>query len=91
MIYESYILHIFYNIQKYTIIPSFTIHFEVMVAATLWKGLRPPMPKRSNDSYLQKNREPYRTYILSMTCQIDVVNKKLVPPLNLNKPFSKTY
>ena len=36
----------------------------------------------SNDSYLQENQEWYTTCTLSMTCQIDVVNKQLVPPLN---------
>ena len=44
---------IFYNIRKYTFIPSFTKRFEIMVAETLGKNLGPPMPKRSNDSYLQ--------------------------------------
>ena len=47
--------HIFYNIEKYTIIPSFTKRFEIMMAATLGKTLGTPMPKRSNDSYLQEN------------------------------------
>ena len=31
--------------------------FEIMVAATLGKNLGPPMPKRSNDPYLQENQE----------------------------------
>ena len=52
-----------------------------MVAATLGKNLGPPMPKRSNDSYLQENQELYTTCTLSMTYQINVVNKQLVPPL----------
>ena len=62
-----------------------------MVAATLGKNLGPPMPKRSNDSYLQENQELYTTCTLSMTYQITVVNKQLVPPLNSNNSFSKTY
>ena len=41
----------------YTFIPNFTKRFEIMVAATLGKILDPPMPKRSNDSYLQENQE----------------------------------
>ena len=53
-----------------------------MVAATIGKILEPPMPKRSNDSYLQENQEPETTCTLSMTWQIDVVNKQFVPPLN---------
>ena len=56
--YKSSLLHIFYNIQKYTIIPSFTKRFEIMVAAALGKNLRPRMSKQSNDSYLQENQEP---------------------------------
>ena len=88
--YESSLLHIFYNIQKYTIIPSFTKRFEIVVAATLRKNLGFPMPKRSNNSYLQENEEhslqcTHTLFIqctLSMTCKIDVVNKQLVPPLN---------
>ena len=36
------------------IIPSFTKCFEIIMAATLGKKLGPPMPKRSNDSYLRK-------------------------------------
>ena len=53
-----------------------------MVAATLEKILGPPMPKRSNDLYLQKNQEPEARCTLSMTYQNDVVNEKLVTPLN---------
>ena len=62
-----------------------------MVAATLGKNLGPTIPKRSNESYLQENQEPETTCFLSMTCQGNVVNKQLVPPLNRNNPFSKTY
>ena len=80
--YKSSLLHIFYNIQKYTIIPSFTKRFEIMVAATLGKNLGPPILKWSNNSYLQENQELKTTCTHSMTCQIDVVNKQLVPPLN---------
>ena len=57
MIYESSLLHIFYNIQKYTIIPNFLKHFEIMVAETPGKTVGPPKPKLSNDSYLQENQE----------------------------------
>ena len=53
-----------------------------MVAATLEKNLGPPMPKRSNDSYHQENQELQTTRTLSITCQINAVNKQLVPPLN---------
>ena len=80
--YESSLLHIFCNIQRYTFIPNFTKRFEIMVAATLGKNLGPPMPKRSNDSNLQGNQELKTTCTLSMTCQINVVNKPLVSPLN---------
>ena len=51
-----------------------------MVAATLGKNLGPPMPKWSNDSCLQENQESQRAFTLSVTSQIDVVNKQLVPP-----------
>ena len=57
IICESSLLHIFYNIRKYTFILNFIKRFEIMVAATLGKNLGPPMPKRSNDSYLQKKQE----------------------------------
>ena len=53
-----------------------------MVAATLGKNLGPPISKRSNDSYLQENQEPQTTWTLSVTCQIDIVNKQLVRPFN---------
>ena len=49
------------------------------------------MPKRSNGSYLQENQELKTTCTLSRACQTNVVNKQLVPPLNWNNPFSKTY
>ena len=52
-----------------------------MLAATLGKNLGPPVPKRGSDSYLQENQELQTTWTLSMTCQINVVNKQLVPPL----------
>ena len=54
-----------------------------MVAAALGKNLGSPMPKWSNDSYLQKNQELQTTCTLSMSCQINVANKHLVPPLNI--------
>ena len=57
MIYESSLLHIFYNIQEYTFIPNFTKRFEIMMAATYGKNLNPPISKRSNDSNLQENQE----------------------------------
>ena len=41
------------------------------------EDLGSPMPKWSNDSCLQENQESYTTCTLSMTCQIDVVNKQL--------------
>ena len=78
MIYESYLLLIFCNFQKYTIIICFTKRFEIVVAATLGKILEPPMQKQSNGSHLQENQEPQTTRTLSMICQIDVVNKQLV-------------
>ena len=40
------------------------------------------MPKQSDDSGLHENEESWKTCALSMTCQIDVVNKQLAPPLN---------
>ena len=53
-----------------------------MVTQTLGKILEPPIPKQSNESHVQENQEPQTTCTLSMTCEIDVVNKELVPPLN---------
>ena len=61
---------------------SFTKEFEVIVAATLGKSLGPPILKWSNGSYFQENQELQTTCTLFMTCQIDFVNKELVPPLN---------
>ena len=49
------------------------------------------MPKRSYGAYLQENQEPLVAYTLSMSCEIDIVNKQLVPPLNWNNLFLKTY
>ena len=40
----------------YTIIPSLTKLFEMMVTATLMKNLRPPMPKQNDDSCLRKTK-----------------------------------
>ena len=47
------------------------------------------MPRRSGDSCLQENQESTRTCTLSMTCQIDVVNKQRIPPLRWKNPFSE--
>ena len=57
IICESSLLHTFYNIQKYSTIPSFTKGFEIMAEAALGKNLEPPMLKWNNDSYLQENQE----------------------------------
>ena len=73
--YESRLLHISYNIQKYTFTPNFTKLFEIMLAATFEKNLGPAMPKRGNDSNLQENQELQTTCPLSMTCQTNVVKK----------------
>ena len=62
--------------------PRFTKCFEIMVEATHGKNLGPPMPEQSDDSGLHENEESWTTCALSMTCQIDVVNKQLAPPLN---------
>ena len=43
-----------------------------MVAATLGRNLGPPMPKWSNDSYLQEKQELETTCTLSITCQTNV-------------------
>ena len=59
--------------------PRFTKCFEIMMAATLGKNLGPPMPKQSNDSYLQENQESQTTCTLPMNCQVYVVNNQLVP------------
>ena len=80
--YEQSLLHIFYNIQKYTFKRNFTKRFEIIVTATFGKNLGPPMPKRSNESYLQVNQDLQTTCNLSMICQINVVDKQLVPLLN---------
>ena len=53
-----------------------------MVATTLGKNLGAQMPQRDNDTYLHENQKPGTICTLSMTYQIDVVNKQLVPPLN---------
>ena len=37
------------------------------------------MPKQSDDFCLQDSQGPQATCTLSMICQIDVVNKQLVP------------
>ena len=54
------------------------------MAATLRKNLRPPMLKPNDDSCLQENQELQTTCTLTMTYQIDVVNKQIdvVSPLN---------
>ena len=53
-----------------------------MAAAIFGKNLGPPMPQRGNESYLQENQELQTTCTFSMTCQINVVNKGFVSPLN---------
>ena len=58
---ESSLLHIFYYILQYTIIPSLTKQFEVMVTATLRKNLGHPIPKQNNDSCIQEDQESYST------------------------------
>ena len=88
----SHLSYIFSITFKTTLLyPISQKRFEIMVAATLRKNLGPPMPKRSNASYLQENQELQTKCTLSMTCQINVVNKQHVPPLKWNNPFSKTY
>ena len=46
-----------------------------MVAATLVKNLGPQMPQKGNHSYLHEHQKPETICTLSMTYQIDVVNK----------------
>ena len=43
------LLHIFYNILKFPVVPSLTKLFEIMVAATLGKNLEPSIANRSDD------------------------------------------
>ena len=43
---QSFLLHIFYHIPKYTIMHDLTRHFEIKVAEALGKNLRPPTRKR---------------------------------------------
>ena len=38
--------------------PSLMKRFEIMVTATCWKNLRPPMPKQNADSCLRDDQEP---------------------------------
>ena len=38
--YESSLIRIFYNIQKYTFMSNFTKRFEIMVAGALGKNLQ---------------------------------------------------
>ena len=56
-----------------------------MVTANLGRNLGSPMPKRSNDSYLQEHQELQTTCTLSTTYQINVANKQFVPPINFQK------
>ena len=60
---------------------------NALATATLEKNLGPLMSKWSDDSCLQENQELQTTCTLSMTCQIDVVNKQLFPLLihNINQ------
>ena len=54
---------------------------------------KPGTPNFKTEQWLVSsgNQEPQTTWTLSVTCQIDIVNKQLVRPFNWNKPFSKTY
>ena len=79
-LYKRLLVH-----YKYTIIPSFTKLFQVIVVATLGKNLGPPMPKLSNNSCLPESQGPQITCTLSMTCQIDVVNKLTNRHVNAEK------
>ena len=49
------------------------------------------MPKRSNDSYLQKNQELQTTCTFCMTCQVSVVNKQLILPQPVFKKILMAY
>ena len=43
------LLHIFYNNLKHPVVPSLTKLFEILVAATLGKNLKPSIANRSDD------------------------------------------
>ena len=58
---ESSLLRVFYYILQYTIIPSLTERFEIMVIATLRKNLRPTILKQNHDSCLQEDQELWAT------------------------------
>ena len=58
---ESSLLHIFYYILQYTITPSLTKRFEMMVTATIGKNLGPPLSKQNDDPCLQEDQKPYST------------------------------
>ena len=62
-----------------------------MVAANLGNNLGSLMPKRSNDSYLQKNQELQTTCTFCMTCQVSVVNKQLILPQPVFKKILMAY
>ena len=58
---QSSLLHIFYYTLWYTIIPSLTKRFEMVVTGILRKNLGPPMPKQNDDSCLQGDQESSST------------------------------
>ena len=60
MLDESSLLHIFYYIL-YTIIPSLTRRFEMMVTATLKKNFGHPMLKQKDDSCSQEDQDSHST------------------------------
>ena len=71
---ESSLLHIFYYILQYTIIPSLTKCFEMMVTATLRKNLGSPIPKQNDDSCLQEHQESYSacTFLCPVTLMLRI-------------------
>ena len=86
----SSLLHIFYYILYYAIIPSLTKHFEIMLTAALRKNLGPPMPKQNDDSCLLEDQEFYSTNMhFFVSCQIDVENNQDFSRLIWNNPLSK--
>ena len=76
--FTSYFLIIFKSTPLYT----FSKNSLRLCRQQHLGNLGPAMSKRDNDSNLQENQELQTTCPLSMTCQINVVNKQLAPPLN---------
>ena len=86
---ESSLLHIFYYILQYIIIPSLTKRFEMMMTATLRKNLTFPMPKTERRLMSSGRLRFVFNIHFFVSCQIDVENKQHFSPLSQNNSLSK--